>query len=91
MACKCFSQIVLCYRAEGNDTAAGRGVVRVYCRFLIQILPAAVVAPLYFRNQIGFGVINQSSSAFNHILSDVSLVVYQACPCTCSCRYSHVN
>ena len=49
------------------------------CRFLIQILPAAVVAPLYFRNQIGFGVINQSSSAFNHILTDVSLVVYQAC------------
>ena len=44
-----------------------------------------MVAPLYFRNQIGFGVINQSSSAFNHILSDVSLVVYQARPCTCSC------
>ena len=38
-----------------------------------------MVAPLYFRNQIGFGVINQSSSAFNHILTDVSLVVYQAC------------
>ncbi|KAK9830575.1 hypothetical protein WJX81_000349 [Elliptochloris bilobata] len=48
-----------------------------FYRFLIQILPAAVVAPLYFRNQIGFGVINQSSSAFNHILTDVSLVVYQ--------------
>ncbi|KAL3144128.1 hypothetical protein ABBQ32_003918 [Trebouxia sp. C0010 RCD-2024] len=46
-------------------------------RFLIQILPAAVVAPLYFQGKIGFGVINQSSSAFNHILSDVSLVVYQ--------------
>ncbi len=47
------------------------------CRFLIQILPAAVVAPLFFRGEIEFGVINQSSSAFNHILSDVSLVVYQ--------------
>ena len=47
------------------------------CRFLIQVLPAAVVAPLYFRGEIEFGVINQSSSAFNHILSDVSLVVYQ--------------
>ena len=44
---------------------------------LIQILAAAVVAPLYFQGKIGFGVINQSSSAFNHILSDVSLVVYQ--------------
>lgn len=47
------------------------------CRFLIQILPSAVVAPLYFQGKIDFGVINQSSSAFNHILSDVSLVVYQ--------------
>lgn len=47
------------------------------CRFLIQILPAAVVAPLYFAGKIDFGVINQSSSAFNHILGDVSLVVYQ--------------
>eukprot|EP00891_Asterochloris_glomerata_P008156 jgi/Astpho2/8156/e_gw1.00120.35.1_t len=41
------------------------------------ILPASVVAPLYFQGKIGFGVINQSSSAFNHILSDVSLIVYQ--------------
>lgn len=46
-------------------------------RFLIQILPAAVVAPLFFRGEIEFGVVNQSSSAFNHILTDVSLVVYQ--------------
>ena len=46
-------------------------------RFLIGILPAAVVAPLYFQGKIEFGVVNQSSSAFNHILSDVSLVVFQ--------------
>eukprot|EP00898_Chlorokybus_atmophyticus_P002600 jgi/Chlat1/3340/Chrsp23S03775 len=46
-------------------------------RYLIQLLPAAVVAPLYFRGEIEFGVINQSFSAFNHILSDFSLVVYQ--------------
>ena len=46
-------------------------------RFLIQILPAATVAPLFFQGKIEFGVINQSSSAFNHILTDVSLVVYQ--------------
>lgn len=46
-------------------------------RFLISFLPAAVVAPLFFKGEIEFGVINQSSSAFNHILSDVSLVVYQ--------------
>ena len=35
------------------------------------------VAPLYFKGEIEFGVINQSSSAFSHILGDVSLVVYQ--------------
>lgn len=46
-------------------------------RYLIQILPAAVVAPMYFSGQIEFGVINQSVSAFNHILSDFSLIVYQ--------------
>ena len=46
-------------------------------RYVIQILPAAVVAPLYFRGTIELGVINQSASAFNHVLSDVSLVVYQ--------------
>lgn len=54
-----------------------KGDLQPVCRFLIQILPAAVVAPLYFKGKIEFGVINQSSSAFNHILSDVSLVVYQ--------------
>lgn len=48
-----------------------------FYRFVIQILPAAVVAPLYFAGKIDFGVINQTSSAFNHILGDVSIVVYQ--------------
>ncbi|KAJ4918031.1 hypothetical protein Rs2_03581 [Raphanus sativus] len=46
-------------------------------RYLIQILPAAVVAPMFFSGKIEFGVINQSVSAFNHILGDFSLVVYQ--------------
>ena len=52
-------------------------VVCGFCRFLISILPAAVVAPLYFQGKIEFGVVNQSSSAFNHILGDVSLIVFQ--------------
>ena len=47
-----------------------------FYRYMVT-LPAAVVAPLYFRGEIEFGVINQSSSAFSHILGDVSLVVYQ--------------
>ncbi|KAA3467954.1 ABC transporter D family member 2, chloroplastic isoform X2 [Gossypium australe] len=46
-------------------------------RYLIQIVPAAVVAPMYFSGKIEFGVINQSVSAFSHILGDVSLIVYQ--------------
>ncbi|KAI8557344.1 hypothetical protein RHMOL_Rhmol04G0003300 [Rhododendron molle] len=46
-------------------------------RYLIQVLPAAVVAPMYFSGKIEFGVINQSVSAFNHILGDFSLIVYQ--------------
>eukprot|EP00249_Psilotum_nudum_P019521 c27291_g1_i3 orf=121-2163(+) len=46
-------------------------------RYVIQILPAAVVAPMYFSGKIEFGVINQSYSAFNHILNDFSIVVYQ--------------
>lgn len=46
-------------------------------RYGIQVLPAAVVAPMYFSGKIEFGVINQSVSAFNHILSDFSLIVYQ--------------
>ncbi|KAM1422221.1 hypothetical protein ACFX13_004459 [Malus domestica] len=45
--------------------------------YLVQILPAAVVAPMYFSGKIGFGVINQSTSAFNHILDDFSLIVYE--------------
>jgi len=46
-------------------------------RYVIQVLPVAVVAPMYFSGKIEFGVINQSVSAFNHILGDFSLIVYQ--------------
>lgn len=46
-------------------------------RYLIQILPAAIVAPMYFSGKIEIGVISQSVSAFNHILEDFSLIVYQ--------------
>ncbi|KAK7323754.1 hypothetical protein VNO77_27245 [Canavalia gladiata] len=46
-------------------------------RYVIQVLPAAVVAPMYFSGKIEFGVINQSVSAFNHILGDFSLIVFQ--------------
>eukprot|EP00892_Ulva_mutabilis_P008145 jgi/Ulvmu1/5702/UM024_0051.1 len=44
-------------------------------RYIIVLLPAAVVAPLYFQGAIEFGVIEQSQSAFHHVLADVSLIV----------------
>lgn len=46
-------------------------------RFIIMFLPAAVVAPLYFAGKVEMGVVTQSQSAFSHILSDVSIIVYQ--------------
>jgi len=46
-------------------------------RYIIQILPAFVVAPRYFAGAIELGVISQSYGAFNHILSDLSIFVNQ--------------
>eukprot|EP00746_Dinoflagellata_sp_MGD_P034275 gnl/MRDRNA2_/MRDRNA2_181893_c0_seq1.p1 gnl/MRDRNA2_/MRDRNA2_181893_c0~~gnl/MRDRNA2_/MRDRNA2_181893_c0_seq1.p1 ORF type:complete len:698 (-),score=102.35 gnl/MRDRNA2_/MRDRNA2_181893_c0_seq1:271-2181(-) len=46
-------------------------------RYLIQILPVSVVAPQYFTGSIPLGVVSQSSGAFNHILSDLSVIVNQ--------------
>jgi len=41
----------------------------------LQILPILVVAPLYFSGNIELGVISQSSGAFNHVLSDFSILI----------------
>ena len=46
-------------------------------RYLVQILPVAVVAPKYFAGEIALGVISQSVGAFNHILSDLSIIINQ--------------
>jgi len=46
-------------------------------RYLVQIVPVAVVAPKYFGGEIALGVISQSVGAFNHILSDLSIIVNQ--------------
>jgi ABC-type uncharacterized transport system fused permease/ATPase subunit len=46
-------------------------------RYFIQILPVWVVAPQYFAGSIQLGVISQSAGAFNHILSDLSIIVNQ--------------
>jgi putative ATP-binding cassette transporter len=46
-------------------------------QYLIQVVPVAVVAPQYFAGTIQLGVISQSVGAFNHILSDLTVIVNQ--------------
>jgi putative ATP-binding cassette transporter len=45
--------------------------------YLIQIIPALVVAPMFMRGEVEFGVITQSAMAFAHLLGAFSLVVTQ--------------
>jgi putative ATP-binding cassette transporter len=45
--------------------------------YLIQIIPALVVAPLFIRGKVEFGVITQSTMAFSTLLGALSLVVTQ--------------
>lgn len=44
---------------------------------LLQIIPALVVAPMFIRGEVEFGVITQSSMAFAHLLGAFSLIVTQ--------------
>jgi putative ATP-binding cassette transporter len=45
--------------------------------YLIQIIPALIVAPLFIRGEVEFGVITQSTMAFSTLLGALSLVVTQ--------------
>ena len=45
--------------------------------YLIQIIPALIVAPLFIRGQVEFGVITQSAMAFAQLLGAFSLIVNQ--------------
>jgi putative ATP-binding cassette transporter len=45
--------------------------------YLIQIIPALVVAPLFIRGEVEFGVITQSAVAFGYLLGAFSLIVTQ--------------
>ncbi len=45
--------------------------------WLIQLIPALIVAPLFMRGNIDFGVITQSAVAFTHLLGAFSLLVTQ--------------
>ena len=45
--------------------------------YLIQIIPVLIVAPLFFRGEVEFGVITQSAMAFSMLLGAFSLIVTQ--------------
>jgi putative ATP-binding cassette transporter len=45
--------------------------------YLIQIIPALVVAPLFVRGEIEFGVVTQSTMAFAALVGALSLIVTQ--------------
>jgi putative ATP-binding cassette transporter len=45
--------------------------------YMIQLVPILIVAPLFIRGQVEFGVISQSAMAFSHLIGAFSLVVSQ--------------
>jgi putative ATP-binding cassette transporter len=45
--------------------------------YLIQIIPVLIVAPLFIRGKVEFGVISQSAMAFSQLLGAFSLIVTQ--------------
>jgi putative ATP-binding cassette transporter len=45
--------------------------------YMIQIIPALIVAPLFIVGDVEFGVITQAAMAFSHLLGAFSLVVTQ--------------
>jgi putative ATP-binding cassette transporter len=45
--------------------------------YLIQVIPALIVAPLYIAGKVEFGVITQSAMAFSQLLGAFSLIVNQ--------------
>jgi putative ATP-binding cassette transporter len=45
--------------------------------YLIQIIPTLIVAPLFIRGEVEFGVITQSAMAFTQLLGAFSLIVNQ--------------
>jgi putative ATP-binding cassette transporter len=45
--------------------------------YMIQIIPALIIGPLFIHGQVEFGVIPQSAMAFAHLLGAFSLIVTQ--------------
>ena len=44
-------------------------------KYLVQIVPAVVIGPQYFAGKVPLGAISQSFFSFNHVLTDLSIVV----------------
>jgi putative ATP-binding cassette transporter len=53
------------------------GVFTNAYNYLIQIIPALIVAPAFIRGEVEFGVITQSSVAFGQLVGAFSLVITQ--------------
>jgi putative ATP-binding cassette transporter len=59
-------------RANRNVNFASTGY-----NWLIQIIPALIIAPLFIDGKVPFGVITQSAIAFTHLLGAFSLIITQ--------------
>jgi putative ATP-binding cassette transporter len=68
----------------GEVVANFRSIINVNCRlgffttgynYMVQIIPAAVVAPLYISGRVEFGTVTQSAMAFTQVLAAFSLFV----------------
>lgn len=64
-----FKRIIVIHRNLGFFTTG--------YNYLIQIIPVLIVAPLFFRGEVEFGVITQSAMAFAMLLGAFSLIVTQ--------------
>jgi putative ATP-binding cassette transporter len=45
--------------------------------YLIQIIPVLIIAPLFIRGEVAFGVITQSAMAFSQLIGAFSLIITQ--------------
>lgn len=59
------------------DVNRNLGFVTTGYNWLLQIIPALIVAPMFIRGEVEFGVITQASAAFVQLLSALSLIVTQ--------------
>ncbi|HET6425025.1 MAG TPA: SbmA/BacA-like family transporter, partial [Planctomycetaceae bacterium] len=60
-----------------TSTNRNLGVFTTAYNYLVPVLPVLIVAPLYFRGEVEFGVLTQSAIAFGHVCGAVSLIITQ--------------